>query len=63
MTPALIATVLGLLEKYGPSVARLAYDLIHKPNPSPADFNEVFAAAAALDYDKAIADAREKIAK
>ena len=57
MNAALIGTILGLLERYGPSVAKAAVDLFQKKNPTPADFNAVFDAAEKLDYDRAISEA------
>lgn len=60
MTPALISTLLGILEKYGPIAYQAAINLFQKPEPSLADLNAVYDAALLGDYNSDITAARDR---
>jgi len=59
MSPIVI-TLIGLLEKYGPQAYQLAVNLIHKKDPSIADYNALYDAAASGSYTQDLIDARNR---
>jgi hypothetical protein len=63
MTPAIIATILGILEKYGPIAYQAAVNLFHKQDPSKADFLAVSDAALTGSYVEDLLAARDRYDK
>ena len=55
MDPATISIILGALVKYGPDVAEGIYNIFAKPNPTEADFREIFQRARSRTYDEIVA--------
>lgn len=63
MEPASAAlTLLGLLKEYGPVIYAKGVELLHKKDPTRADYDAIFDKDAALDYEKSAADAQARAA-
>jgi hypothetical protein len=58
--PAAVAIVLQMLLQYGPAAALAVKNLLAKSDPSPADWDAVFATATQKSYDDYIAAAKAK---